>query len=344
MDNNTTDDQKSKLLEVKNLKTYFYHEEGIVRAADDISFDVDRGETLGVVGESGCGKSVTSLSLIQLVPQPHGEIVGGEILYYKEVGLPPVDVAKLGSHSKEMRNIRGNEIAMIFQEPMTSLNPVYTVGDQIVESILLHQNVRRKQARAKAIEMLNLVGIGSPEQRVDEYPHSLSGGMRQRVMIAMALSCNPNLLIADEPTTALDVTIESQILELMNDLQGKFNMSIIFITHDLDVIGKMADRVIVMYTGKIVEKAKTDDIFYNNKHPYTRGLLNSIPKIGANKRLIPIEGSVPDLKHLPEGCYFVSRCPEAMEICINEEPPEYQIEDNQTAKCWLYEKEKEELM
>ncbi|MFW6269068.1 MAG: ABC transporter ATP-binding protein [Bacillota bacterium] len=335
--------KEEKLLEVENLKTYFYHEEGVVKAVDGVSFDIKRGETLGVVGESGCGKSVTSLSVMQLVPQPRGQIEGGKIYYHKDKSGSPIDITALNPRGKEIRNLRGNEMAMIFQEPMTSLNPVYTVGEQIMEAVRLHQGATKNQARERAIEMLDLVGIGSPSQRVDEYPHELSGGMRQRVMIAMALSCNPNLLIADEPTTALDVTIEAQILDLMEDLQDEFNMAIMFITHDLEVIGEMSDRVIVMYTGKIVEKAPIDEIFYNNKHPYTQGLLKSIPQIGVKKRLVPIEGSVPDLKHLPQGCYFAPRCPEAMDKCMQEEPPTFAISDIQQAKCWLYEERKEEV-
>lgn len=325
----------NKLLEVNNLKTYFYHEEGIVKAVDDISFHIDQGETLGVVGESGCGKSVTSLSIMNLVPKPRGKIEGGEILYYKTPDNP-IEITSLDPHGQTIRSLRGNEIAMIFQEPMTSLNPVYTVGEQIMEAVRLHQGSNKHEAREKAIEMLELVGISAPGKRVDAYPHELSGGMRQRVMIAMSLSCNPNLLIADEPTTALDVTIEAQILELMEELQQKMGMAIMFITHDLEVIGEMSDRVIVMYTGKIVEKANIDDIFYNNKHPYTQGLLKSIPTIGKKKKLVPIEGTVPNLNNLPQGCYFAPRCPEAMDICKRKEPPMFRMNTNQEVKCWLY--------
>jgi len=328
------------LLEVNSLKTYFHNEVGLVKAVDNVSFKVKKGETLGIVGESGCGKSVTSLSIMNLVPQPRGVIEGGEIIYHGYDN--PLEITTLNSQSRDMRNIRGNRIAMIFQEPMTSLNPVYTVGEQIMESVRLHQKRDNIKARARAIEMLKLVGLPAPEQIVDEYPHELSGGMRQRVMIGMALSCNPDLLIADEPTTALDVTIEAQILDLMEELQDEFNMSIMLITHDLEVIGEMSERVIVMYTGKIMEKANIDDIFHNSKHPYTQGLLNSIPQIGANKRLIPIEGSVPDLTDLPSGCYFAPRCNQAKEICWVDEPPEYSITEVQKAKCWLYDG-KEEL-
>lgn len=335
-------DSNEKLIEVENLRTYFYHEEGIAKAVDDISFHIDKGETLGVVGESGCGKSVTSLSIMQLVPQPRGKIEGGKITYYKE-GEDPIDITSLEPHGRKIRSIRGNEIAMIFQEPMTSLNPVYTVGEQIMEAVRLHQGADKAQARERAIEMLELVGISAPRQRVDSYPHELSGGMRQRVMIGMALSCDPNMLIADEPTTALDVTIEAQILELMQGLQDDFNMSIMFITHDLEVIGEMSERVIVMYAGKVMERANIDDIFHNNKHPYTRGLLTSIPQIGVKKRLIPIEGSVPNMHNLPTGCYFAPRCPEAMSICREKEPPTFQIGPEQEAKCWLYEEKEEAL-
>ncbi len=250
------------LLDVQGLKTYFHTENGVIKAVDDISFNVKKGETLGIVGESGCGKSITSLSIMQLVPHPRGKIESGKILYHKTKNNP-IDITSLHRHSKELRSIRGNEIAMIFQEPMTSLNPVYTIGDQIIEAILLHQNLNKEEARKKAIEMLTHVGISAPEKRVDEYPHQLSGGMRQRAMIAMALSCNPNLLIADEPTTALDVTVEAQILQLMKELQDKFGMSIIIITHDLGVVGEMADsRIIVMYSGKVVEKGWVLMIFF----------------------------------------------------------------------------------
>ncbi|PUU94091.1 ABC transporter ATP-binding protein [Halanaerobium sp.] len=322
------------LLEVKNLKSYFHTDEGIIRAVDDVSFTVEKGETLGVVGESGCGKSVTSLSIMRLLPNPKGRIEGGEIRYYKDD--ESIDITSLNPHGGIIRSLRGNEMAMIFQEPMTSLNPLYTVGSQIMEAINLHQDIDKKMARKKAIDILDKVGISAPKKRVDEYPHQLSGGMRQRVMIAMALSCDPNFLIADEPTTALDVTIEAQILNLMRELQSEFNMSIMIITHDLGVIGEMADRVIVMYTGKVVEKATTDDIFYNPKHPYTKGLLKSIPKIGIKGRLAPIKGSVPNLLMLPEGCYFEPRCEYAKKICKTKEPPMFKIDEKHAVKCWLY--------
>ncbi len=329
------------LLEVKGLKTYFHTEEGVVKAVDDVSFEIKKGSTLGIVGESGCGKSVTSLSIMQLVPQPRGKIEGGGILYY-ETEDKHIDITSLKPHSREMRQIRGNQISMIFQEPMKSLNPVYTVGNQIIEAVRLHQGVSKAEARERAIEMLNLVGISAPKKRVDAYPHELSGGMRQRVMIAMSLSCNPNLLIADEPTTALDVTIEAQILDLMNELQEDLGMSIMFITHDLDVIGEMADEVIVMYTGKVVEQTDIDSIFYSPKHPYTKGLLKSIPKIGVKEKLVPIEGTVPNLTELPQGCYFAPRCSEAKDICRIKESPVFNTDQTQT-KCWLYDRKEENV-
>ncbi len=322
------------LLKVEDLRTYFNTEEGVLKAVDDVSFEVKRGETLGIVGESGCGKSITSLSVMQLVPKPRGKIVGGRIYYYPD-GPDPIDITSLEPNGTEMRDIRGNEIAMIFQEPMTSLNPVYTIGNQIGEAVQLHQNLEKQPAKERAVEMLGRVGISAPHQRVDEYPHELSGGMRQRAMIAMALSCNPTLLIADEPTTALDVTIEAQILHILNNLQKDLGMSIIIITHDLGVIGEMANRIIVMYMGKVVERATTDDIFYNPKHPYTRGLLNSIPQIGVKKQLIPIPGTVPSPYFLPKGCYFSPRCAKVLKICREEDPPTFKIGTNHFSKCWL---------
>ena len=322
------------LLTVENLNTYFYTEEGVLKAVDDVSFEVQRGQTLGIVGESGCGKSITSLSVMQLVPQPRGRIVGGTIRYNPDDG-PSVDVTSLQPNGAAMRDIRGNAIAMVFQEPMTSLNPVYTIGNQITEAVELHQRLEKGPARERAIAMLDKVRISAPRQRVDEYPHELSGGMRQRAMIAMALSCNPSLLIADEPTTALDVTIEAQILDLMQTLQQEIGMSIVIITHDLGVIGEIADRVIVMYMGKVVEQATTDEIFYNPKHPYTSGLLNSIPQIGVKKRLVPIPGNVPSPYFLPAGCYFSPRCAQADSICRQEDPPSFEVGPEHFAKCWL---------
>ena len=324
------------LLTAEHLRTWFDTDEGVVKAVDDVSFEIRRGKTLGVVGESGCGKSMTSLSIMRLVPRPRGRIAGGTITYYRKDGAA-IDITSLDSFGPEMRSLRGNDIAMIFQEPMTSLNPVYSVGDQIMESVRLHQEVGDRQARERAVEMLQLVGIPAPAQRVREYPHQLSGGMRQRVMIAIALSCDPSFLIADEPTTALDVTIEAQILELMQNLQRRLGMSIMFITHDLGVIGEVADEVVVMYAGKIAERGGVLQIFDHPRHPYTQGLLASRPVIGARRRLRAIDGTVPHLAHLPEGCYFAARCAHAAEICEQREPPEFDVGVNHAAKCWLEE-------
>jgi len=317
----------SKLLEVKNLKTYFYTDDGVAKAVDDVSFALDRGETLGLVGESGCGKSVSALSIMRLIAQPPGKIVNGEILFKGK------DILKIPE--KEMQDIRGNDIGMIFQEPMTSLNPVFTCGNQIEEAVILHQKLSKEDAKVKAIEMLKLVGIPAPEQRYNEYPHQLSGGMRQRIMIAMALSCNPEILIADEPTTALDVTVQAQILELINKLQRELGMAVIMITHDLGVIAEVSTRVAVMYASKVAEYGNVDQIFYNPKHPYTISLLNSIPKLNKGKsRLATIEGNVPAPTHYPKGCHFCTRCSFAIEKCWNEEPPVVQIEPEHTASCW----------
>jgi peptide/nickel transport system ATP-binding protein/oligopeptide transport system ATP-binding protein len=323
------------LIEVRDLKTYFYTEDGVVRAVDGVSFSIDRQKTLGVVGESGCGKSQTALSIMGLVPMPPGRIAGGQILYHRDE--KPIDLTKLDPKGRPYRSIRGNEIAMIFQEPMTSLNPVYTIGDQIMEAIVLHQNTSKREARELAIAMLRKVGIPLPEQRVNEYPHQLSGGMRQRAMIAMALSCNPHLLIADEPTTALDVTIQAQILELIKGLQDQFHMSLMMITHNLGVIAETADDVIVMYMGKVVEQASVHDVFHDPKHPYTQGLMESIPALTKKKeRLRPIKGVVPDPYNVPRGCPFQSRCPYVMEIC-KEMPPLDEVAPDHKAACWLYE-------
>lgn len=314
------------LLSVRNLRTVFSTEEGEVAAVDGISFDLHAGETLGIVGESGSGKSVTSLSIMRLIPSPPGRIASGEIIFNGE------DLLK--KSPAEMRKIRGNEISMIFQEPMTSLNPVFTIGDQIMEAIILHQKLNKKQARERAIEMLRLVGIPSPERRVDEYPHQLSGGMRQRVMIAMALSCNPKLLIADEPTTALDVTIQAQILELLQRLQKELGMAIILITHDLGVVAGMVDRVIVMYAGKIVEEAPVRDLFRAPKHPYSEGLLGSIPKLHeTQERLQAIEGVVPSPFNMPPGCRFHPRCRYAKPACSQIEPPLMELAPRHFAAC-----------
>ncbi|HYY24372.1 MAG TPA: ABC transporter ATP-binding protein [Candidatus Udaeobacter sp.] len=317
------------LIEVKNLRTSFFTPEGEVRAVDGVSFEIGEGKTLGLVGESGCGKSVTSLSIMRLVPSPPGRIVGGEILYRGR------DLLKLSN--EEMRKMRGNEISMIFQEPMTSLNPVFTVGNQIGEAIRLHQGLGKKETRAKTIEMLRLVKIGDAESRVDAYPHQLSGGMRQRVMIAMALSCNPSLLIADEPTTALDVTIQAQILELMKELQQRMGMALLLITHDLGVVAERADQVAIMYAGKIVERASARAIFARPFHPYTVGLLNSLPGTGAKKkkRLDAIPGVVPSLLQLPNGCRFRDRCPKAQTVCAETEPPLVEKEPGHFVACYL---------
>ena len=327
------------LLELSGLSTIFSTDDGIVRAVNDVSFSIARGQTLGVVGESGCGKSVTGLSILQLVPPP-GQIERGQILYYREGEEKPIDITQLPPRSESMRSIRGNEIAIIFQEPMTSLNPVYTIGNQIAEVITLHQRVKRNEARELTIEMLAKVGIPGPHQRIDEYPHQLSGGMRQRIMIAMALCCNPALLIADEPTTALDVTIQAQVLDLMRELQAEIGMAILMITHDLGVIADIADEVVVMYAGRVVEKGSLDEIFYEPLHPYTHGLLASIPVLGKRTKeaLRSIPGNVPHPLALPEGCSFRPRCPERMPMCA--EVPELKvIEEGHAVRCWLHEQQ-----
>lgn len=322
--------KEETILKVKGLKTYFYDRKGKVPAVDGVDFTVRKGETLGIVGESGCGKSVTSMSILKLLP-PEGKVVEGEILFKGR------DLTKCSS--SEMEKIRGKEIAMIFQEPMTSLNPVYTVGQQIGEMIKTHEQLSKKQLREKAIEMLKLVGIPSPEKRIDEYPHELSGGMRQRVMIAMALSCNPELLIADEPTTALDVTIQAQILELMRELKNKLGTSIMMITHDLGVIAEMADYVLVMYAGMVMEYCSVRDLFQKPLHPYTQGLINSLPRIDdAKDKLYVIEGSVPSLYDMPEGCRFWPRCPHAKEICKTRIPELYDC-GGRKVRCFLYDDE-----
>ncbi len=321
------------LIEVKDLKTNFYTEAGVVRAVNGVDFTIDREKTLGVVGESGCGKSVMALSIMSLI-RPPGRIDFGEILFYQNGKA--INLTKLDPKGPEMRAIRGNEIAMIFQEPMTSLNPVYTIGNQIMESIMLHQKLGKQAALKRAIDMLKAVGIPAPERRVREYPHQLSGGMRQRAMIAMALSCNPSLLIADEPTTALDVTIQAQVLKLMNDLRTEFKAAIMFITHDLGVIAHMADEVVVMYLGRIIEKAGVKEIFKHPVHPYTRGLMNSIPSLVStkDKRLVPIKGVVPDLLDMAEGCGFESRCPDKTDRCLRAMPPLSEVSPGHFAACW----------
>lgn len=316
------------LLDVKNLKTQFITKNGVVSAVNGVNFSIDKGEIIAVVGESGSGKSVTSLSIMRLLNKSLKTNITGEILF-KGKNL-------LELHEKQMQDIRGNHISMIFQEPMTSLNPVYTIGKQICEAIIKHNGSSKKEAREKAIEMLRLVGIPSPEKRIDNFPHQLSGGMRQRVMIAMALSCNPELLIADESTTALDVTIQAQILDLILDLKNKFNTSVLLITHDLGVVAEVADKVVVMYCGEVVEKASVRELFKDPKHPYTKGLLNSIPKIDEETdRLSIIKGSVPSPLNLPQGCNFVDRCPYATKKCKEESPSLISIGTREVS-CLLY--------
>nr|HID60021.1 ABC transporter ATP-binding protein [Desulfobacterales bacterium] len=320
-----------KLLQVRNLRTVFYTENGPIRAVDDVSLSVDQGKTLGIVGESGCGKSVTALSLMRLIPDPPGRIESGSIIFRgKEI---------LSLSEKEMQRIRGNEIAMIFQEPMTSLNPVFTIGYQILEAIRLHQNCSRKEAEKIAQRMLEEVGIGDARGRLREYPHQISGGMRQRVMIAMALSCKPDLIIADEPTTALDVTIQAQILELLRSLQVRYRMSIILISHNLGVIAGLAHHVLVMYAGQVVEESSTERLFTKPLHPYTQGLIASIPNPMSWKTgryLSGIPGSVPTLTALPQGCRFQDRCGDVIEVCRNRAPDLVEVGEDHRVRCWKY--------
>ncbi len=323
----------SELLKVEDLRTTFYTDEAVIRAVDGVSFEVKPGEVVGLVGESGCGKSVISLSIMRLIYYPPGKIEGGKI-YLSGRNL-------LSVSEREMRRIRGNDIAMIFQEPMTSLNPVYKIGDQVSEAIILHQGLERSAAWKEAARMIELVGIPRPKEVLDNYPHQLSGGMRQRAMIAMALSCNPKLLIADEPTTALDVTIQAQILELMRDLKERINTSIIFITHDLGVIAEMAQHVVVMYSGKIVEDADVESLFNNPKHPYTAGLIHSKPRLDEEKEVLDfIPGNVPNPMAMPQGCAFNPRCKEVMEICQQEMPDLIETNPGRQVRCWLYQKQK----
>jgi peptide/nickel transport system ATP-binding protein len=318
------------LLTVNNLQTHFISDSGVVKAVDGVSFKVSKGETLGIVGESGSGKSVTSLSIMGLLKDTPGKIVGGEILFDGK------DLAKVSE--SQMRKIRGNDIAMIFQEPMTSLNPVFKIGRQLEEAIILHIKLSKKAARARAIEILTAVGISRPERIVHDYPHQLSGGMRQRVMIAMAMACNPKILIADEPTTALDVTIQAQILDLMRELSKNNETAILLITHDLGVVAEMCDRVVVMYGGRAVEESDVYSIFANPKHPYTQGLLSSIPKMGDRvDRLQSIPGNVPIPSRMPEGCKFAPRCPFAMDICWEKEPELKEVSKDHSSRCWLHE-------
>jgi oligopeptide/dipeptide ABC transporter ATP-binding protein len=336
------------LLEIKDLKTYFYLDEGTVKAVEGADLIVPRRGTLGIVGESGCGKTVMAYSILQLVESP-GKIVQGQILFHRLIrgGGPSqmtdiIDLTALSPAGREMRSIRGAEIAMVFQEPMTSLSPVHTIGDQIVEVIRLHSRLGNAEARHRAIEMLDRVGIPRPQERIDAYPFQLSGGMRQRAMIAMALSCHPSLLIADEPTTALDVTTQAQILELMLELQKDMGMAIMIITHNLSVVAEICNRVVVMYLGEVVEEADVEGLFNTPLHPYTRALLRSVPKLGQNRgRLDPIQGSVPDPYHRPPGCPFHPRCAQALSgRCAQEHPPLFSLRDGQRVRCWLYARQK----
>ena len=333
----TTATASDTLLSVDGLKTYFFTDDGVVKAVDGVTFKIQKGKTLAVVGESGSGKSQSSLSIMRLIPTPPGKIVEGTVMFQAKDGKTR-DLSKIPE--AEMRKIRGNDISMIFQEPMTSLNPVYTIGDQIAEAVQLHQNKNRKDSMEVAVQMLELVGIPAARKRVNEYPHQLSGGMRQRVMIAMALSCNPALLIADEHTTALDVTIQAQILDLMRKLQKEIGMSILFITHNLGVVAEMADRVVVMYGGRVVEEGDVVEIFKQPKHPYTIGLLNSIPRVdyaardgGSRKRLEAIPGNVPSPLNLPPGCAFAPRCKYMLDACNTSIPPLEDTGNGHTSRC-----------
>ena len=325
------------LIDVRDLAVYFHIEQGTVRSVDGVSFSIDRGKSLGLVGESGCGKTITALSLLLLHPQTVGKIDRGNIFFYPEVGNR-IDITKLGINSKDIRQRRGNDISMIFQEPMMSLNPVHTIGQQLTETIRLHQKVDRNTARTIATEALERVRISAPKRRMKEYPFQLSGGMRQRVMIAIALSCNPKLLIADEPTTALDVTIEAEILNLIQELKSELNMSMLMITHDLGVIGEVTDEVAVMYVGKVVERTSTRKLFKEPLHPYTKALFKSRPKIDSNERLSSIEGTVPSPYSQPKGCSFEPRCEVAMDICKNKSP-ELIDHGEHFVSCWKYNKE-----
>jgi oligopeptide transport system ATP-binding protein len=317
------------LLQVKDLRTHFYTEEGLVKAVDGVTYDVEEGETLALVGESGCGKSISALSLLKLIPIPPGRIVSGEVLFEGE------DLLKLSED--EIRKIRGNRISMVFQEPMTSLNPVLTIGKQMTEALELHLRLNRRAATARAIQLLEMVGVAEAERRIDDYPHQFSGGMRQRVMIAMAMACNPKLLIADEPTTALDVTIQAQVLEVMARLSREFGTAVIIITHNLGVVARYADRVNVMYAGRIIETSTAPKVYADPRHPYTLGLLRSVPRLDqvTDEKLIPIEGLPPDLGHLPEGCSFYPRCTFRIDKCKEEYPPLALVDDNHYAACWV---------
>ena len=317
------------LLDIQNLKTHFFVRGQVAKAVDDVSFSVRSGQTIGLVGESGCGKSVTAHSIIQLIPEPPGKIVGGKILFD---GTDLLDLSE-----RQMRRIRGNRISMIFQEPMTSLNPVFTVGEQVGEVIRLHQHFSRKETLRRVVEIFQLVGIPAPQKRLSDYPHQMSGGMRQRVMIAMALACNPKLMIADEPTTALDVTIQAQILDLMNKLKDETGAAILFITHDLGVIAEMAQHVVVMYAGKMMEYAAVTDLFDNPRHPYTVGLMTSVPALGKGKeRLATIPGVVPSLFNIPEGCPYYDRCPDVRGECKEKLPAMTKVGEGHWVRCWKY--------
>ncbi|NOV04608.1 ABC transporter ATP-binding protein [Paenibacillus planticolens] len=332
------------ILEMKDVKVHFHLDEGVLKAVDGVDLQIKRGMTLGIVGESGCGKSVTSQALLRIVPKP-GEVEGEIRLQRSGAGRnESVDLVKLDPRGKEIRDIRGDEIAMIFQEPMKAFSPIHTVGNQIMEAILLHVTEDKKEAYRLAVDILRKVGMSNPEQRLSEYPHQLSGGMRQRAMIAMALSCNPSILIADEPTTALDVTVQAQVLQLINDLKANHDTSVIFITHDLGVIAEMSDEVAVMYLGKVVEYTDVDSLFHNPKHPYTKALLNSIPAIGReNKRLESIEGTVPFPMNLPKGCGFYSRCKLAIDgVCNIADVPLVEVSKDHKVRCLLVETELKE--
>ncbi|MBS4222960.1 ABC transporter ATP-binding protein [Lederbergia citrea] len=320
------------LLEVKNLKTHFFNRKKVIPAVDGVDIKINKGETVALVGESGSGKSITSLSLMKLIPSPPGKIVDGEILF------DGTDLVKLSE--EEMCHVRGNDISMIFQEPMTSLNPVLTIGEQIREVLMYHKKMSKKEATRKAIDLLKMVGFSRAEEIINDYPHRLSGGMRQRVMIAMAMSCDPKLLIADEPTTALDVTIQAQILDLMKELSDKFDTSILIITHDLGVVSDIADKVLVMYCGQVVEEAPVDQLFGEPLHPYTVGLMESIPSVeGDAERLIPIQGNVPSPENFPKGCRFAPRCPHAFGRCLEEVPSLMAVDGERSVRCFLYDKE-----
>lgn len=322
------------VLDIQGLKTYLNTDDGVVKAVDDISFKIGRNEIVGVVGESGCGKSMTGFSVLNIIPRPVAHFAGGNIMFRN--GGSEIDITQLDPKGSQMRSLRGSEIAMIFQEPMACFNPTFRMGSQLREPLRVHRRMKAKDAEEHIIELLANVGISRPRDVANSYPHQLSGGMRQRAMIAMALSCDPKLLIADEPTTALDVTVEAQILELIKSIQSDHDMSVMFISHDLDVIGELCDRVLVMYAGKIVEESNADDLYYRPSHPYTQGLMKSVPKIGNRKRIEAIEGSVPNLLNMPNGCYFADRCPHAMDICYRKMPPDFAIGSGHSAKCWLH--------